>query len=474
MQSVRPNAPSNDRRFASAVDARRQAMLRGPIATTLVRFATPTVAVVTIQSLVVIMQTYFVGLLGTEALAGVALVFPVTMLMQMMSASGIGGGVASALARAFGAGRRSDVNELTLHSLVIAAALGGAFTLAALFWGRPLYRMLGGRGQALEVAVTYSNVVFAGNIAMWLFNTLSAILRGFGDMVLPAKVSVVGAIALVPLSALLVFGWGPLPGLGVAGAGLAFVLYYFAAAIILVRHVLSGAQTRLTLRGFRLQSRHLRDILVVGGASAFMTAQANLIMIILTGLVSAFGTAALAGFGLATRLDYILVPLLFGLGSAAVTLVATNLGAGQVERARRIAWTAVAIGAGATEIIGLAVALAPNLWLGTFTRAADVLNSGGLYLRTVGPFYGCFGAGMILYFCAQGAGKMLWPLLGGVARLLVATLGAWIVVRHLGVGLAGLTVMVAASYAVFAAINAMVFRAMPSITRSFDLDVSSR
>ena len=434
-------------------------MLRGPIAATLLRFAAPTVLVVTIQALVSIMETYFVGILGTDALAGVALVFPVMMLMQMMSAGGIGGGVASAVARALGAGRRADADSLTLHSLLISIALGVAFTLSALLWGRPLYYALGGRGPVLQIAVTYSNIVFAGSVALWVFNTLGAVLRGAGNMILPAQVSVGGAIVLVPLSALLVFGWGPIPGLGVAGAGVAFVFYYVAGAVVLAWRVfLQPNMVRVSLRGFRLQGRHLRDILGVGAISALMTAQANLTVVILTGLVGGFGTAALAGFGLATRLDYILVPLLFGLGSAAVTLVGTNLGAGQAERANRIAWIAVAIGAGATEVIGATVALAPRLWLGTFSNATDVLASGAVYLRTVGPFYGCFGAAMIVYFCAQGAGTMLWPFVGGIARLLLAALGGWFAVRQLGTGFAGLAVMVAASYAVFAAINIVALR----------------
>jgi len=455
MQSASPpSAP------AQAPDPRTQAMLRGPIAATLLRFAAPTVLVVTIQALVSIMETYFVGILGTDALAGVALVFPVMMLMQMMSAGGIGGGVASAVARALGAGRREDADALTLHSLLISVCLGLVFTLSAFLWGRSLYQALGGRGPALQIAVTYSNIVFAGSVALWVFNTLGAVLRGAGNMVLPAQVSVAGAIVLVPLSALLVFGWGPIPGLGVAGAGLAFVFYYVAGTVVLARRVfLARNSASESIRGFRLQGRHLRDILGVGGISALMTAQANLTVVILTGLVGGFGTAALAGFGLATRLDYILVPLLFGLGSAAVTLVATNLGAGQAERANRIAWIAVAIGAGATELIGATVALAPRLWLGTFSDAADVIGNGAVYLRTVGPFYGFFGAAMILYFCAQGAGRMLWPFVGGVARLLLAAFGGWFAVRELNTGFAGLAVMVAASYAAFAAINVFGLRA---------------
>ena len=440
---------------ARAPDKRQELMLSGPIAATLLRFAAPTIVVVTVQALVSVMETYFVGFLGTEALAGVALVFPGVMLMQMMSAGGMGGGVSSAVARALGAGRQADADALVTHSVIIAVALGLVFTVAALLWGPALYRLLGGRGEALAAAVTYSNIVFAGSVALWLFNTVSAVLRGAGNMVAPARVSLVGAGLLVPLSALLIFGWGPVPGFGIAGAGYAFVGYYVAATLVLGARLVSRRNAVvLRLRGVRLDRRRFADILGVGAISALMTVQANLIVIVVTGIVGAFGTAALAGYGLAARLDYLLVPLLFGLGSAAVTLVGTNVGAGQVGRARRIAWTAVAIGAGVTELIGLTVAVAPRLWLGIFTDVPEVLGVGETYLRIVGPFYGFFGAAMILYFSSQGAGRMLWPFVGGIARLVLGTLGSWLAVHQLGAGLAGLSWLIAASFVVFGLVNA--------------------
>jgi putative MATE family efflux protein len=440
-------------------DARTQLMLSGPIAATLLRFAAPTVVVVTVQALVSVIETYFVGFLGTHALAGVALVFPVVMLMQMMSAGGMGGGVSSAIARALGAGRKSDANALAVAAVIIAIALGLIFTGAALVWGRSLYVLLGGEGVALEVALVYSNIIFAGSVALWLLNTLGAVLRGAGNMALPAKISLFGAVLLVPLSALLIFGWGPIPGLGVAGAGWAFVLYYVGASAVLASNLLSrhGAVS-LRLRGVRVTRRHFAEILSVGTVSALMTVQANFIVIVVTGIVGAFGTAALAGYGLAVRLDYLLIPLLFGLGSAAVTLIGTNVGAGNIERARKIAWTAVAIGAGVTEIIGLVVGLAPELWIGIFSNAPDVVATGQTYLRIVGPFYGCFGAAMILYFCSQGTGRMIWPFVGGILRLLLATVGSWMAVHHFAVGLAGLSAVIAASFAAFALLNGLSLR----------------
>lgn len=440
-------------------DARKQTMLSGPIAATLLRFAAPTIALVAVQALVNVIETYFVSFLGTEALAGVALVFPVIMLMQMMSAGGMGGGVASAIARTLGAGRKADADALATHSLVIAIALGLIFTGALLVLGRPLYRLLGGQGDALEVAVAYSNIVFSGSVALWLFNTLSAVLRAAGNMALPAKVSLLGAGLLVPLSALLIFGWGLIPGFGVAGAGWAFVIYYVGASAFLAAHLLfrHGAVS-LSLTSVRFETRHFTNILAVGGVSALMTVQANLIVIIVTGIVGAFGTSALAGYGLAVRLDYLLIPLLFGLGSAAVTLIGTNIGAGRIERAHKIAWTAIAIGAGVTELIGLVVAIAPRLWLGIFSDAPDVLSTGETYLHIVGPFYGALGAAMVLYFCSQGWGRMLWPFAGSIARLLVAGVGSWLAVHYFAAGIAGLASIIAVSFAVFALLNALALR----------------
>src|SRR4029079_3894163 len=143
------------------IDARTRVLLEGPIFGTLMRLATPNVLVMLMQASVGLIETYFVGKLGTDALAGVTLVFPVLMLMQMMSAGALGGGVSSAVARALGSGRRRDADALAFHALVIGVVFGLAFTLAVLGGGRSLYAAMGGRGPSLAAALTYSNMIFA-------------------------------------------------------------------------------------------------------------------------------------------------------------------------------------------------------------------------------------------------------------------------------------------------------------------------
>lgn len=458
MSSVTVQAEA--RRFAARrAPALARRMLEGSIAGTLLRLSAPTLVVVLMQAGINVLETYFVGRLGTEALAGVSLVFPALMLMTMMAAGGMGGAVASAVARALGANRQEDAEAIVVHALLVAAALGVAFSAAALWGGPVLYRAMGGRGEALAAALRYSNTIFAGATAFWLLNALGAVLRGTGNMFVPAAVSVAGALVLIPLSPALIMGWGFMPRLGVSGGAWAIVAYYVAGTAALLAYLGSGRSViRLRLRGIRLRRDVFAQILGVGAVSALITVQSNLMVIVTTGLVGSFGTAALAGYGLASRLDYLIVPFLFALGTSSVTMVGVHYGAGQVARAERVAWISTAIGAGLTQVVGLLVALRPGAWMGLFTSDPAVLATGGAYLRIAGPFYGCVGAGLLMFFASQGAGQMRWPFLGSALRFAVVVGGGWLAVGILRAGLPALFGVVAASTLVFGVVNTLAVR----------------
>src|SRR5215469_3932317 len=152
-------------------------VLSGPIAPTMLRLALPTIAVLIVQTLVSVVETYFVSFLGTEALAGVALVFPMAMLMLMMSNGAFGGGVASSVARALGANQHDDAAALVWHAIVLALVIGLIFSACVIALGPALYRAMGGANGTLDAALTYSNIVFAGSVPLWLVALLSAALR---------------------------------------------------------------------------------------------------------------------------------------------------------------------------------------------------------------------------------------------------------------------------------------------------------
>jgi len=439
---------------APRFDPRTRALVEGPIAATLIRLAVPNIAVMLAQTSVGLVESYFIGKLGTDPLAGVALAFPVVMLMQMMSAGAMGGGMSSAIARALGGGRRGDADALVLHAVVIALLFGLVFTVTLLLGGQKLYATMGGSGGSLAAAVTYSNVIFAGAILVWLFNSLANVVRGTGNMLFPALVTISGVVVLIPLSPCLIFGLGPFPRLGVAGGAVAVLLYYAVGSVVLAAYLRSGRSVvRLALFGVRLRWTLFADILRVGAVAALITVQTNLTIAIATGFVGAFGPAAIAGYGTGSRLEYLLIPLVFGLGGPLVAMVGTNIGAHRPERALRVAWIGAAIAAAMCEVIGFCAAAAPRAWLSLFGSAPDMIDAGSRYLHAVGPVYGLFGLGMALYFASQGAGRLLWPFLANLARLLIAAGGGYIALRLTG-NLTDVFIALAVALAAFGLINA--------------------
>jgi putative MATE family efflux protein len=412
------------------LDGRTRLLLEGPIVATLLRMSVPNILVMVAQASTGLIETYFIGKLGIDALAGVALVFPGLMLMQMMSAGAMGGGISSGIARALGGGRRADADSYVLHALVISAVLGIVFTLGFVGGGRWIYAMMGGDGKSLTAALAYSDVVFGAAILVWIFNALANVLRGTGNMLVPAWVTCAGVVVLVPLSPCLIFGLGPLPRLGVMGGAVAVVLFYLGGTAVLAYYLWSGRSVLTPrLRGIALRWAHFREILRVGAVAAISTLQTNLTVAATTGLVGAFGPGAIAGYGVGSRLEYLLVPLVFGMGGPLVALVGTNIGANRPQRAMRVAWIGAAVCFVLTEAIGLAAASFPHAWLTLFGDDPAMLSAGEAYFHAVGPFYGFFGGGMALYFASQGAGRLLWPLVGGTLRLVIAVLGGWLALR---------------------------------------------
>ena len=416
----------------TTLNVRTQRLLHGAILPTLLRMAWPNVLVMLAQASTGLIETWWVSKLGTDALAGIALVFPGFMLMTMLSAGAIGGGISSAVARALGGGRRSDAEALVFHALVISTVLGLATSALFLIFGRSLYVAMGGRGPSLEAAMAYSNVVFAGNLLVWILNALASVLRGTGNMLVPAMAIIVGVVLLVPLSPVLIFGWGPLPALGIAGGGWAIVLTTLLMICVLAWYILSGCSL-VSLRWTPLTWAPTADILRVGGVGAVSTLQTTLTVALTTALVgSAGGPDAVAGYGTAARLEYLLIPLVFGLGAPMVALVGTSIGAGDRQRALRIALTGGALSFAVTGTIGVAAAVWPQAWLSLFGDDPAMLAAGVSYLRIVGPTFGFFGLGLSLYFASQGAGRLGWPLLAGMIRLVIAVGGGWVAMALTG------------------------------------------
>src|SRR4051812_29976639 len=235
--AVSPLAPSSVP--ARPVAARTRMLLDAPIVPTLLRLAAPNVLNLLAFVGLITFDGFFVGRLGADALAGISLVFPWVMLMQHGAASGMGGAVSSAIARALGARNQARADALATHAVWLALILSAFFSVSMLLAGPFIYRSMGGQGAMLEAALAYSNVVFAGAASIWMMNLLCNVVRGTGNMGLPAAVIVVCVLGHVVISPILIFGWGPIRAFGPSGAGWGLVTSFGAGSLFLLVY-LSG------------------------------------------------------------------------------------------------------------------------------------------------------------------------------------------------------------------------------------------
>ena len=408
----------------------------------------PTIAVMLIQGVVSAAETYFVARLGAEAIAGVSLCFPVLMLMMSMSAAGLGSGVSSAIARAVGGGRQKEAANLVFDGLFIGVGAGLVFTLMMHFLGRALYSRMGGSGQTLENAILYSSVFFNAAILVWAFNTLSSAFRGCGEVKFPAAVGAVGGLIVIVASPSMIFGWGPFPALGIIGAGLAVVSFYVIGITVMAWKLFSASSPlRPQWSEWTFDRTRLWEILRVTLPSSVNTIITSSNAILMTGIVGPFGSAALAGFGLSVRLEYILTPIIFGFGMAVITIVGASVGAGNFVRAREATLNGSLIAASITGSIGLLLAIVPDLWLRLFTSEPAILAVGENYFHRVGPIYVTFGVGMICYAACQGLGRAAVPMWIALFRLVF--LAPLAIVAGRMFGLSGVFTVMAGGYAFF-------------------------
>jgi Na+-driven multidrug efflux pump len=252
-------------------------------------------------------------------------------------------------------------------------------------------------------------------------------VRGTGNMHVPSVSILAVALLQITLGAVLGLGWGPFPRWGMAGVALGQVLAYGAACVWLGIYMCSPQRrVRLGRDGWQLTGARFWQILRVGLLACLSPLQSVLTVLVVTGLIARMGVDALAGYGIGARLEFLAIPIAFGVGVATLPMVGMAVGSGDVPRARRVAWVGGALSAGIVGVLGVLVTFWPQLWSGLFTEVPAVLHYCAQYLRHAGPAYAFFGLGLTLYFASQGAGKVLGPVLAGTLRLVIICLGGWL------------------------------------------------
>ena len=432
----------------------------GVLARRILALAAPTTLVAGFQSACQLVEPWLAARQGTTALAGWAVVLPFALLLAQMSTGAMGGGVVSAIARTLGAGKREEASALVVHALIIALGFGLVFTVALAGFPRGILGAIGGP-EAAEAAAAYCAWLFgAGAIPSWMANTLASVLRGGGRHALASRVLVLAWVGYVPLA------WALMEpaGLGLKGAGIAFaVMMTLAAGGMAVVVLRGGAGFVPTLR-VPLQKALFGRILSVGLLACAMATIANLTTILVTASIAHHGAVAVAAYGVSARIEFLMVPLAFGVGSALTALVGRAVGAGDWPVARRTAWAGGLMALAVTAGVGVFVTLFPGATARAFSSDPEVVAIATTALSIIGPALPGFGVGMALYFASMGAGRMAGPAMAAVSRITIAVGGGWLLGEGLGLGLQGQFVAVALGITAYGLVTAAAVR--PGVWRA--------
>ena len=416
--------------------------------------AAPTTLLAATQVVAQLIEPWLAARQGTAALAGWAVVLPFALLLSQMSAGAMGGGVVSAIARALGGGRREEAAALATHALVIACAGAALFALPLAIFPHAILGVIGGAEAAAAGAAYCAWMFGAGALPAWLANTLASILRGGGRHALAARGVVGGWIAYPPLAWLLMEP----AGLGLPGAGIAFAVSMTGAAAVMAAVVFAGGAGFVpSLRG-GMRGALFRRILSVGLVACAMATVANLATILVTASIAWHGAAAVAGYGISARMEFLMIPLAFGVGSALTALVGRAVGAGDWAEARAIAWTGGGLALAVTGAVAIPVALFPAATAAAFTADPAVRVVATEALSIIAWAMPGFGIGMALYFAAMGAGRMAWPVAAALSRITLAVGGGWLLADVVGFGLTGQFVAVAIGITAYGVICAAAVR----------------
>jgi len=416
----------------------------------ILRLAVPMVIALILHSALLAEEAALLGKVSSVKLAGAALVFPWLTLLGMMAAGGVGGGVSSAIARALGAGRRSEVLELIGHAVLLAGVIGLVLSAGLAIWSREIFAWQGGVGEVGETASTYGVITLAGGTFMWTANILASVFRGFGNTILPSKWNALVSLVIACIIPVAVLGAGPIPAFGVEGAAWVMVLYYFVLTLVFAWQLLKHEVGRAGRgKAWKFSWRHVGEILHVGGPSAFNTLLSVSTQLMATTVATKISQDALAAYGAISRIEGLLMPFVFGIGAALVPLVGMNVGAGNWTQVRKLAWTGAGLGFGVSGIVGVFMWLFPRVTMRFFTNDESAIMAGVHYLHWSAWAYGFWGLGVGMTFSCQGARRPITSLVASTARCVYVGAGSWWLLRPPGHGTSALGMVMGSSAIVF-------------------------
>ena len=423
-------------------------LIGAPLGPTMLKLGIPGIIGALLTSLPGLVEATFLKSAGSEALAAVALVYPLVILAGMFSAGAFGGAVSGFIARALGAGDRTQANGVLVCAVLISIGLGTLMWILIVAIGPLIYQAATDNRAISEAAHYYATILFPFIPLFWLINMLSSVLRGAGDMIRPA------IIAACLLASYSLVAWWLIPSHEVATndairlAALAMAGSYCTAFAATIYFVARNTQSiRFRIHDFDIAL--LVRIMKQGSLAATQSFMTVLYALVTTLIFSRYGTDWLAGYGLAVRLELIMIPMIFGMGASLIAIVGAYAGAQRRAEAIAIAWQGILINVALMGTIGLALALMPNLWCELVGSDSAVIGACSQSLQFIAPTYVFLALGLSCYFVSQALDTLALPVFGSFIRLAIVVSGLLWITPETGISAAlGLVAVAAACYGI--------------------------
>lgn len=388
------------------------------LALRLIRFAAPATAIMLLSGMALLVDTYFVTALGSAALAGVSLVFPFYLFLIMAFGGGLGVALSVVISVRFGAGDTAGAQRAVGSVLALVLAFSALFMLAFLLGGGALLRSISGTDEVYAAALEFARPIFYGVPLIAICLTFSNVLRSEKRVGESAAMLLVSSGINAALNPVLIHGYLGLPALGVAGAALATIIG-FGVSACLGFWLLRGKRARrirLERAIVRVDRRDVLALVRIAVPTLATYLVANCILLTLSALWARFGVDALASYGLATRLEYLLAVVIYSIGAAILTLGGEAWGAGDSRTFLRVCWVGAAVSGIGTAALAVWLVVSPLRWFALFDTSGAVAQQGAQYLRVVAVGYPLYAVALTLNYGYQALSRAALPLTWSLVR----------------------------------------------------------
>jgi len=364
-------------------------LLNGAIRPTLTRMTVPMMLGIVSLMLFNLADVYFVGQLGIDPLAALGFTFPVSFSIVSL-AIGFGIGTSATLARLIGAGQQAEAGALSTDNLLMTALIVALISLGLQQLIDPIFGLMGAGPELLPLIDSYMSIWFVGSVFLVVNMVGNSSMRASGDTKTPAKLMAFSSVLNLILDPLLIFGYGPIPALGIEGAAIASVIAW-AITTLIILHVLFHRARMLVIQPLVLSRilGHWRQVMKIGLPAALSNMMTPIANAVLTGLVAVHGAEAVAAFGVGNRLESISLLVCLALSMTLPPFISQNYGAQQVDRVVGAYRGAVRFALGWQLLVYLLLLVFSNAIAGMFSDDQQVQELIGLWMLLVPVGFGC-------------------------------------------------------------------------------------